>query len=136
MLIENQAAMETEGVYSFGIVLGRGRRGAGGEEQHLQMRHFSETLDLPSVGTCLLLTVAKCRRGGFVSLLAVFPALGTSLLSVCPCVDVAHGPSCPQRLLCSTRMGSGGDQELQRHQASFFRHQVGDLQLSEPPWSL
>lgn len=79
MLIENQAAMETEGVYSFGNVLGRGRRGAGGGEQRLQMSHFSPTLGLPSVGTCVLLVVANCRREGLVSLLGVFRALRVSL---------------------------------------------------------
>lgn len=44
-----------------------------GEEQPLQMRHFSKTLDLPSVGTCLLLAAANCGREGFISLLDAFP---------------------------------------------------------------
>lgn len=38
-------------------------------EQFLKKRHFSKTLDSPSVRACLLLVAADCGREGFVPVL-------------------------------------------------------------------
>lgn len=122
-----------------GMLLDGGRERCGkGEEQPLQMRHFSKILDLPSVGTSLLLVAANGGREGFISLLDAFPSpRGLPVL----CVSLR---GCGTRILVageagicgSSGAGSGGDQQSRspEHPSLFFWHQVpnGRLQVGAP----
>lgn len=57
-----------------------------GGQQPLKKRHFSKTLDSPSVRACLLLAAANCRREGFVPVLdALRGSRGLLALGVSPC---------------------------------------------------